>query len=544
MASISVDPDAGWERNEARRLPPAGRRRHTIATAVLALTSLVGPVLLIALTDDGIHATPDSLTYVGAADQLANGHGWTYPFGEVGSPVTLFPPLYPLLLAVPVAMGVDAFDWVRWQNALLFTLFAASVGWVVYRETQWRVVPAVLASLLVQLGIPTVHTYARIWSETVFFPLVVLTLVALARHVVTGRLASLVLAAVLSAVAMLTRYAGLSLFVSVCALLAVWPARPVRDRVRSMAVYAAIAALPNAVWVLRNLSVSGTLTGDAGLIHGLTGSATVDGLLVILRWLFPDRPEGIAHDVLVAIAVLASFALGVVVVVRLVVGGGRVGDLALPALVPVCLVYAVVHFTFIAVANAFSTRAPPFNNRILGPSFAPLVIAVVVAGGALWRGSRGRIASRLAAGAVGASLLALSILAATTTVPKIFGDRVGSADEYRAFDRTLTSLAFPRTRLYSTRPFIAWYLLRQPVSSLPRSCRGGLVLPNPSFRQELADLDDRLAEEPRAVIVFRRSKGCEPFSIEILKRELRLERVGPTGAPGAVWVLVGPTALT
>ena len=58
---------------------------------------------MLTLSPHGVHTTSDSFTYLGAADRLASGEGWTYPFGDVGAPVTLFPPLYPAVLAHPGA---------------------------------------------------------------------------------------------------------------------------------------------------------------------------------------------------------------------------------------------------------------------------------------------------------------------------------------------------------------------------------------------------------------------------------------------------------
>jgi hypothetical protein len=543
MTSISVDQDASaGGTDEAPDRPARWWASDAFAAGVIALASVVGPVLLFAMTDLGVHASNDSLTYLGAADRLTHGAGWTYPFGDVGAPVTLFPPLYPLLLAIPAALGVDPFDWVRWQNAILLALLAGAVGWVVFRETRGHVLAAILASLLVQLGVPTIHPYARIWSETLFFPLVVVALAATARHVGAGRTRALVLAAATTGTAMITRYAGLALFVTCLAVVVVWPGRPIRARVRSTAIYGLIAAIPSALWVLRNSLTSGTLTGDNRLIHELRGEAVLNGLQRIVRWILPARPPGTFHDVVFAIAVAALAAI-VVAIVWFVVRGGSLRRLTPSAIVPVCLAYVVVHFTFIVVANAFSTRAPPFNHRILGPAFAPLVIAVVVLGDAIWRGVGNRVAARVALGVAGASLLALSILSATEAMPTIFGAEAGSQAEYRAFGRTLEPLVPSEARLYSTRPNVAWFLLREPVSNLPRSCIGGRVVPNPAFRDELAELGEELDQEPRAVIVFRRSRECEPFSIPVLKRALRLDRVG-SGPPGDVWVLSGPAEPT
>lgn len=501
----------------------------------VALASMVGPIMLLVLSPYGVHATNDSFTYLGAADNLARGAGWTYPFGDVGAPVTLFPPLYSLLLTVPVLLHVSWFDWVMAQNAILLAGFSLAVGLSVLWGTDGRAIPAAIVSLLVPLGTPTLIAYAHIWSETLFFPLVVVTLASTARHLATRRMWPLVAAAVLSSIALLTRYAGLSLFVTVCLLLLLWPRRRLRDRAIGTGLYAGIASPLSALWLLRNLVVSGTLTGDNELIHELTADAVLEGSERIARWFSPNPAAGAVADVLTVLAAVSLLA----VVVALTVSATRAGTgrvIALPPIAAVCLSYAVLHFSFIAIANAFSTRAPPFNDRILGPVFAPLLIAVVVVGHAIWRAAP-RPSLRAALATAGVALLVLWALAAIDSIPRTYGSRLGTSAEYRGFVRVLDGLVPSRAAVFSTRPNVAWFLLRRPVSSLPRSCRGGRVLPDPWFGRELQELGVRLADRDRAVILFKRSKECAPFTISRLKATLRLAKASPRGL---VWVLTGP----
>src|SRR6266540_4223292 len=97
--------------------PRRGRPRHPVALAGVVVLSIAASVAYLLLSPAGVHATNDSFTYLGAAHNLVDGKGWTYPFGDVGAPVTLFPPVYPVILALPERLGIDAFHWVTWQNA-------------------------------------------------------------------------------------------------------------------------------------------------------------------------------------------------------------------------------------------------------------------------------------------------------------------------------------------------------------------------------------------------------------------------------------------
>jgi hypothetical protein len=535
VAASSVDPQT--RSNEGRsRQRREGRRRLLLVLAGIAAISLMGPLLVLGQSPNGVHASPDSFTYLSAATTLAKGDGWTYAFGEAGSPVTLFPPLYPLVLAVPEMLDISLFAWALWQNAILLGVLSFVVGITVMDATDGSPVPAIGAAALVQLGTPITIVYAHIWSETLFYPTVVVALASVARFLAGGRIRWLLIAAGATSVGMLTRYAGLSAFATVCLLLVGWPGRSALERVRRVTIFAAIALPLNALWLIRNHTASGTLTGNNQLVHELSGDEVLDGFRTIGRWFIPDQPDDVLRLVLPLLIV--SFALLVAALLPASLRSERTGTARLHPVVVVCLAYAVVHFLFIVVTNAFSTRSPPFNDRILGSTFAPMVIVLVVLGHAMWKAFPRSRTLQVSTLLLGASLLVLSVGAATHTMPLQYTSEPGTLTYYRGISRSFGGVIDLDVALLSNRANIAWFLTGRPVASLPRSCSGGQVLPNPTYEQELRDLAESLSDAPRQVIFFRRSPRCEPFSMKGLKMALRLEDASPRGP---IFVLEGPS---
>ena len=121
------------------------------------------------------------------------------------------------------------------------------------------------------------QAYARIWSETLFLPLVVLTLAALARHLATHRSDPLILAAALSGAAMLTRYAGLALFVTACPPGRMAGAAGARTRRRRRRLRHDRRVAQRAL-AAPELARLGTLTGDNQLVHELRAVDIANGL--------------------------------------------------------------------------------------------------------------------------------------------------------------------------------------------------------------------------------------------------------------------------
>jgi hypothetical protein len=287
-----------------------------------------------------------------------------------------------------------------------------------------------------------------------------------------------------------------------------------------MAFYAGIALPLSGAWLIRNQLRSGTLTGDNNLVHSLTMADVAGGFGRIGAWFTHDP---IADPTQWPFAIMTvSAALIVAVLAVMSARRSRVTEMRVPPIVPVCLAFVVVHFAFIAIADAFSTRAPPFNDRILGPAFVSLVIAIVVLGHELWSASGGRSLMRLALAAGALSLVASSTITATASIRGNYATPSRAIGWYDDLSRALTGIIDPRAALLSNRPNIAWFVLGEPVSGLPKSCRGGGVLPSPTYARDLRLLSERLGDAPRQVLVFKNGKGCVPFSLERLERTLHV----------------------
>lgn len=86
--------------------------------------ALVMLAMLFITQAHGLGLTPDALSYLGAADSLAHGAALRVPIADwnetqSSAPLRHFPPLFSALLAVPIALGLDATDAARWLQALL-----------------------------------------------------------------------------------------------------------------------------------------------------------------------------------------------------------------------------------------------------------------------------------------------------------------------------------------------------------------------------------------------------------------------------------------
>src|SRR5678816_3159935 len=133
----------------------------------LLLIALIGMVLVLRATPEGLGLSDDSIAYIAGARSMAAGEGYREAWLASDQPVTHFPPSFPSVLAFFGLFGVDPLHAVRWVNALLFGLNAALLGILGWRMTPSLMAGLVLAALFVTSG-EMFQVHAVAMSEPLF----------------------------------------------------------------------------------------------------------------------------------------------------------------------------------------------------------------------------------------------------------------------------------------------------------------------------------------------------------------------------------------
>jgi hypothetical protein len=374
---------------------------------------------LIATARYGPGAEPDSVTYLAAARHLRAGHG----FADIdGTPLTLFPPVFPAAVAALEWLGLGPLPAARFLNAACFGLLVVLAAVWARRITGSPAVGTAVA-VVVALAAPMVAMASTALSEPIGVVLVVACLLLLTEALGTdergtggpagparGGGSRIVMAAGLAAgLACLTRYASVVLFPVGAGVLLARPGRWA-GRARATALFLVAGLLPFGAWLARNVAAAGNATGDG---RGTSALSLLTSLKLTLAavgaWVLPGRTSDSARAVAGAVLCLAVVgALG-----AMARGdrraGGNVGDpassmggpgwQALPA-----AAFVVAGVAGVAWFEATMAIDPP--PRFLLPVFVPLVVgaAVVVAEGARRWSWRPALCTGLAVAVVALSL--------------------------------------------------------------------------------------------------------------------------------------------
>lgn len=256
-------------------------------SAFIVALAVAGILVLLFVTVWGIGVSPDSTVYIGAARNLLRGQGLKALSGRSTElePLTHYPPLYPLLLALAGFAGGEPLRAARWLNAFIFGINILLAGVAVGSYTRWSVRAAALASLLVLAAPDLLQIHSMAWTEPLFILFCLAGLLLLAAYLERGQRLLLMSSAVAVALGFMTRYVGVVLLATcVCGVLFL-SAKNYRRRVLDAGLFALIACLPMGLWVMRNRYAAGGATDREFVFHPVSFHQLGSALSTISTWL-------------------------------------------------------------------------------------------------------------------------------------------------------------------------------------------------------------------------------------------------------------------
>jgi len=344
------------------RIPRLVLRKPSVLTLGAIGLAVIAVSIVCAMTSlYGAGTSPDSANYVFAARNLLAGHGFQQ---YDGSPYVQWPPAFPLALTLLGTTGLDPLVAARHLNALLSGLTVFLAGLWLRQVVAWR--PLVLLGMTtVLLSAPLLRTFSFAWSEPLFMVNTLGHLLAITKFREAGRLGYLLAAALMAALACLTRYAGTALVLASAVLLLRRSGIPARQSLMQVAVFLLIALTPLAIWLGRNMVVAMTLTGP----RPPSATGFTSNLATLINnasiWILPSLvPAAVRIPAVVgALAVLAGTAA--IAHPRLVVPQPDTARVGLYGTTP--LIAFLVAYTVWIVAAASIVALDPLGDRLLAP---------------------------------------------------------------------------------------------------------------------------------------------------------------------------------
>ena len=339
-------------------------RRGPFTLLIVVLAGLSTAHILVRTAAYGAAITVDATYFLSTVLNFLAGEGWR---DFAGRPLTLWPPLFPLLLAASDWIGIDPLEAGRWINAIVFGLTILVAGCWLHSNLRSQGL-ALAATAIVAASRPLSHSASHLMTDSLFILLTLLALIQLAAFLHRGGRTPLLLGAVFTALAAITRYPGVALIGT--GVLLLLP----RARWKQTVVFGAISSVPLLAVLAHNWAATGHLTRATGNRPELepTGQSLSAGLRqtveVFHEWVVPQNaPDGLAY--LLGLAVAAVVLASAAVVLR----SRRPASFRLGPALPFGG-FALIYSVFIIAVVPFTVHQT-IDSRYLLPIYVPLLLA-------------------------------------------------------------------------------------------------------------------------------------------------------------------------
>jgi 4-amino-4-deoxy-L-arabinose transferase-like glycosyltransferase len=235
---------------------------------ILLLVSVsAGVAILLAQSSYGPGISVDSACYLIISDSLVSGRGYTMPFtpwndAQPPKHVGLWPPVFPLILALFQLLGFSPIISGAVLNALLLSISVILTAYIAFRLFG-SVFISVATGLAMALAPALVFCGSYLLSEMMFILVAVLALWLLTEGILRNSRGRLFVSALLVALASMLRYIGVVLAFTAIIAIFCHPRLSLREGKRWLRAlwYSAAANLPLALWLIYNQLASGSPVG-------------------------------------------------------------------------------------------------------------------------------------------------------------------------------------------------------------------------------------------------------------------------------------------
>jgi 4-amino-4-deoxy-L-arabinose transferase-like glycosyltransferase len=344
------------------------------ARLLIFTAGLIAFVWLLLITTYGLGASPDSTVYIETADNLMAGKG----FHANGEPLTHYPPLYPLLLAIAKSAVPDSLLAARWLHALLFAINVMLVATAAHIFTNQHSLLAVSCTIILFLAsTPVLVTHTMTWSESPFIMFSLAGLILLSLYVSKPRLSLLLLSSLMFGFAAATRYIGLVLLFPLLFGLLILNQKPFGERRRHAFLAIVVALAPIGLWFLRNTFAAKSATNRSFALHLVEWRHFADLVNTLADFVLLPLPTPFWINTALVILILVFFAAILKQFYRAYPSEKDV-RLASVAFVSLNLVYLLSYIVFLLVSISFFDADTPLDSRVLLPVFISLILITVL----------------------------------------------------------------------------------------------------------------------------------------------------------------------
>ncbi|MBU1708643.1 MAG: glycosyltransferase family 39 protein [Proteobacteria bacterium] len=340
------------------QIPPT-----VLCVFIISVFSLFGFIIMSLATNNGLGLSVDSMSYVDSARNLLQGKGFA-SFSGNGH----FPPFYPMLLAVSGIFFNNILDGAAILHALLFCVNIAFAGYIMFRESGNSLIAACLASIVILTSPTMLNVHSMAWSEPLFLLLSVAGLYLLSNYLKSFKKKTLAGAAILTALAVLTRYAGVANVAAGCVAIIFLSRQQTKQKVFGVLIFSVLSVLPISLWVFKNYLLAGSVVNRGFSFHPIDAKYVTDAVSTLAAWFY------LPPDTLFSIKLCFVLLIIVVVIISVIFlfrkqtrNFSTKQNPSFSYLPIIALIFSFSYILMLFINSTFFDAHTPFDDRILSP---------------------------------------------------------------------------------------------------------------------------------------------------------------------------------
>lgn len=455
-------------------------------------------------TPYGLALVNDSVLYIDGARNLLEGNGYSRLVGWGGTvPISNFPPLYSMVLALSIAMGVAPVQATWWINLVFIGINVVLFSWL-GREATRSETFGILSGGLVLISDPFFRHHLFALTEPVFLFCYFLSLLLLIRYLHQRHWHQLLMAGIFSGLAYLTRYIGITLFITGVIFLLVF-LRDWKARLRSAGVFLA-GGLPFFFgWTVRNLLVTGNSTNRQFMLRTLAFDKVQEGIISFWGWLLPEPFQIITRYInfwgIALISILILLIAGFCYTVWLLLKKAQLREQSGFRANWLLALQSLVYLVTLATTILFIDSSVNFETRVLMPAYVLFLLLFVSFLAWLWRSYR-----RLTAALVIVLVLGVSLSFAEDTLDTVRQWRQqgqGFAHESWTTSQTIALIKrLPKVNIFTNRPQAVNLLAQRGAYILLSPINAATQLPREGYQDEQARIRQMVMDGKAVIVIF------------------------------------------
>ena len=338
-------------------------RSFAVKHADALVAAIAGSIMVHIFTKyAGVGISPDSIMYMSTARNLNHGLGYLY-FGD--KPIVAFPVFYPTFLAVAeFVTGTDPLRLGPYLDGLLFATLIFLSGVIMERFTFRSKIYKWVILLAIVLSPSLLEIYTYLWSETLFMVWVLVFIMVYHNYAQSHSTKALIILSIVTALAFLTRYAGVTLIGTGGLLLLFDHQLKLKDKIRHILTFGFISISLLVVNLIRNAMVTHTGTGPRyWSVTSLSENMHYFGTVMCDWFTIGEKAYGVAFTITLLLV------LGFIIAFLLNTFRNRA---MYNSYENIALAFFIVYALFMIISASIS-RYERLNNRLLSHLFIPFL---------------------------------------------------------------------------------------------------------------------------------------------------------------------------